>query len=173
MMKNSFALCTLAVLGLIGFSTAVAAEPAKPHSADTHTSANIVETAKSAGQFNTLLKAATAAGLAGTLSDDGPFTVFAPTDEAFAKLPAGALDNLLQDKAQLKKVLLYHVAKGKVTAKQVTKMEAVPTLAGSSVAVEVNGDKVMIGTAKVVKADVMASNGVIHVIDTVLMPPSH
>ena len=133
-------------------------------------SKNIVETAQSAGQFTTLLKAAKAAGLAETLAGDGPYTVFAPTDEAFAKLPKGALEGLLKDKAKLKTVLLYHVVKGKVTAKQVMEMDSAKTLAGQSVPVEVDGGIVMIGDAKVVKADIMASNGIIHVIDAVLMP---
>lgn len=133
-------------------------------------SKNIVETAVAAGKFNTLVTAVKAAGLAETLSGPGPFTVFAPTDEAFAKLPAGALDGLLKNPDQLKKVLLYHVVAGKVTAADVTKLSTAKTALGSSVAVDASNG-VKINNATVAKADVMASNGVIHVIDTVLLPP--
>lgn len=131
---------------------------------------NIVETAKAAGQFETLLTAAKAAGLVDTLSGEGPYTVFAPTDEAFAKLPEGALDKLLKDKEGLKRVLLNHVVKGKVTSKQVVELDSAETLAEQKLPIKVDGDTVMVGEAKVVKADVMASNGVIHVIDAVLIP---
>jgi uncharacterized surface protein with fasciclin (FAS1) repeats len=130
---------------------------------------DIVETAVAAGSFNTLAKALQAAGLVDTLKGPGPFTVFAPTDEAFAKLPAGTLDALLKDKAKLTKVLTYHVVAGKVTAADVVKLTSAKTVEGQSVSIDAsNGVKV--GNAKVVKADVMASNGVIHVIDTVLIP---
>ena len=134
---------------------------------------DIVEVATKAGQFNTLTTALTEAGLVDTLKGDGPFTVFAPTDEAFDKLPEGALDGLLQDKEQLKKVLLGHVVKGKaVKASQVTQMDgqSVETAAGNSVQISVKDGEVMLGDAKVVKTDVAASNGVIHAIDTVIMP---
>jgi uncharacterized surface protein with fasciclin (FAS1) repeats len=125
-----------------------------------------------AGQFNTLAKALQAAGLVDTLKGKGPFTVFAPTDEAFAKLPAGALDNLLkpENKEKLKAVLLYHVVSGKVPAAKVMKMKSAKTVNGQEVTIMANDGKVMVNDATVVKADVMASNGVIHVIDTVLMP---
>lgn len=159
----------LFALSLAGLAAAALALPLS--AADTKKSEkNIVETAKSAGQFETLLTAAKAAGLAETLSNDGPFTVFAPTDEAFAKLPKGTLDKLLKDKEQLKQILLYHVVKGKVTSKQVVELDSADTLAEQKVAIKVDGSTVMVGEAKVVKADVMASNGVIHVIDAVLIP---
>lgn len=135
-------------------------------------SKNIVETAKAAGQFSTLLTAATEAGLAETLAGEGPFTVLAPTDEAFAKLPKGALDGLLKDKEKLKRVLLHHVIKGKVPAKAVVELDSAETLAKTKLPIKVDGSTVMIGNAKVVKTDVMASNGIIHVIDTVLLPES-
>jgi uncharacterized surface protein with fasciclin (FAS1) repeats len=133
---------------------------------------DIVETAVAAGSFTTLAKALTAAGLVETLKGTGPFTVFAPTDEAFARLPAGALDRLLADKAQLRRVLLYHVVPGRVTAAEVVKLTSAKTAAGPSARVMVHGGGAMIDGANVVKADVAASNGIIHVIDAVLMPPA-
>jgi uncharacterized surface protein with fasciclin (FAS1) repeats len=133
---------------------------------------DIVATAVAAGQFTTLAKALTAAGLVETLQGAGPFTVFAPTDAAFAKLPAGALEGLLADKAKLRQVLLYHVVPGKVMAADVAKVTSAKTVAGPSVKVMVHGGAPMIDNANVVKADVAASNGVIHVIDTVLLPPA-
>lgn len=131
--------------------------------------ADIVDTAKSAGSFNTLVTAVQAAGLVDTLKGPGPFTVFAPTDEAFAKVPKDKLDALLKDKAALTKVLTYHVVPGKVMAKDV-KAGQVKAVQGSPLTVTVNGGTVMVDNAKVVKTDVVADNGVIHVIDTVLMP---
>ena len=133
---------------------------------------DIVATAVAAGQFTTLAKALTAAGLVETLQGAGPFTVFAPTDAAFAKLPAGALEGLLADKAKLRQVLLYHVVPGKVMAADVAKVTSAKTVAGPSVKVMVHGGAPMIDNANVVKADGAASNGVIHVIDTVLLPPA-
>ena len=120
--------------------------------------------------FSTLLTALKAAGLTGTLAGKGPFTVFAPTNEAFAKIPKATLDKLLADKTKLKSVLLYHVVSGKVTAAQVMGMKSAKTLNGQSVKISVMGKIVEVNNAKVTKADVAASNGVIHVIDTVLMP---
>jgi uncharacterized surface protein with fasciclin (FAS1) repeats len=143
--------------------------------ADDHMKAekDIVETAVAAGSFKTLAAALQAAGLVDALKGAGPFTVFAPTDEAFAKLPAGAVEELLkpENKEKLKAVLLYHVVPGKVTAGEVVKLNGkeAKTLQGSKVKVRAKGG-VMIDNANVVKTDVMASNGVIHVIDTVLMP---
>lgn len=133
---------------------------------------DIVDTAMAAGQFNTLAKALQAAGLVDTLKGKGPFTVFAPTDDAFAKLPAGTLDDLLkpENKEKLKSILLYHVVSGKVTAAKVMKMKSAKTLNGQEVKISVSDGKVMVNDATVVKPDVMASNGVIHVIDTVLLP---
>ncbi|MDH3241575.1 MAG: fasciclin domain-containing protein [Alphaproteobacteria bacterium] len=133
---------------------------------------DIVEVAASAGSFNTLVAAVKAAGLVETLKSKGPFTVFAPTDEAFAKLPAGTLDSLLkpENKAKLKAILTYHVLSGKVMSSDIAGKElSVATVQGSKVMV--NATKgVMVDDAKVVKADIGASNGVIHVIDTVILP---
>ncbi len=133
---------------------------------------DIVETAVAAGSFNTLAAALQAVGLAETLKGKGPFTVFAPTDEAFAKLPAGTVDSLLkpENKEKLKAILLYHVVSGEVTAAQVVKLTAAKTINGQNVQIMVRDGNVMVNDASVVKADVMASNGVIHVIDTVLLP---
>lgn len=130
---------------------------------------DIVDTAVGAGSFNTLVKAIQAAGLVDTLKGTGPFTVFAPTDEAFAKLPAGTLDGLLKDKAALTKVLTYHVVPGKVMAADVKPGQA-KTVQGQSVTLSAMGGKVMVDDAHVVTADVAASNGVIHVIDKVILP---
>ncbi|MGV3531978.1 MAG: fasciclin domain-containing protein [Chthoniobacteraceae bacterium] len=131
----------------------------------------IVQVATGAGQFDTLVAAVKAAGLAETLSGDGPFTVFAPTDEAFAKLPKGTMEDLLkpENKEKLAGILTYHVVPGKVMAADV-KPGKVKTVNGKEATVKVDGDTVMIGKAKVVKTDIAASNGVIHVIDTVLLP---
>ena len=131
--------------------------------------ADIVDTAKSAGTFNTLVTAVQAAGLVDTLKGPGPFTVFAPTDAAFAKVPKAKLDALLKDKAALAKVLTYHVVPGKVMAADV-KPGAVKTVEGASLTVTAKDGKVMVDKANVVKTDIAADNGVIHVIDTVVMP---
>jgi uncharacterized surface protein with fasciclin (FAS1) repeats len=133
---------------------------------------DIVDTAVGAGQFKTLAAALTAAGLVDTLKGSGPFTVFAPTDEAFAKLPAGTVETLLkpENKAKLVSILTYHVVSGKVMAAQVMKMSSAKTVQGTDVMVAANGGTVTVNNAKVVKADIPASNGVIHVIDTVIMP---
>jgi uncharacterized surface protein with fasciclin (FAS1) repeats len=132
---------------------------------------DIVDTAVGAGSFNTLVAAVKEAGLVDTLKGAGPFTVFAPTDEAFAKLPPGTVEALLKDKAKLTAILTYHVVAGKVLAKDVAGMTTATTVNGAAVAIDAsNGVKV--GGATVIKADIEASNGVIHVIDTVLMPPS-
>lgn len=130
---------------------------------------DIVDTAVAAGSFNTLVKAVQAAGLVDTLKGSGPFTVFAPTDEAFAKLPAGALDSLIANPEKLKAVLTYHVVSGKVMAKDVKTMKA-KTVQGSEASLVVKGGKVKIDKANVVKTDIACSNGVIHVIDAVVMP---
>ena len=141
------------------------------HQASTGTM-DIIDTAVSAGQFNTLAAAIKAADLVDTLRGEGPFTVFAPTDDAFAKLPDGTLQDLLrpENKAKLQSILTYHVVSGKVMAKDVTMMSSAKTVNGDSFRISNRGGTVMVDNAKVVKADVMASNGVIHVIDTVLMP---
>lgn len=134
------------------------------------TQKNIIETSTAAGNFKTLATALTEAGLIDTLNGAGPFTVFAPTDEAFARVPNEKLEALLKDKVALKKVLLYHVVAGNVTAEQVMKLHEAKTVEGSNVAVKVEAGKVHIGEATVTTADVKCSNGVIHIIDNVLMP---
>jgi uncharacterized surface protein with fasciclin (FAS1) repeats len=133
---------------------------------------DIVDVAAENSSFNTLVAAVQAAGLVDTLKGDGPFTVFAPTDEAFAKLPEGTVEMLLkpENKDQLVAVLTYHVVAGKVMADDVVTLESAATVQGQEVMVTVNGGSVMINNANVVMADVEASNGVIHVIDTVLLP---
>ena len=133
---------------------------------------NIVDTAVEAGTFKTLAQALQVAGLIDTLKGTGPFTGFAPTDEAFAKLPAGTLDSLLKDKEKLKGILLYHVVAGKVLAKDVVKLKTAKTVQGSSAKITVKDAKVSIDNASVTKTDIAASNGVIHVIDSVILPPS-
>jgi uncharacterized surface protein with fasciclin (FAS1) repeats len=131
--------------------------------------ADIVDTAVSAGSFTTLVAAVKAAGLVETLKGAGPFTVFAPSDEAFAKLPAGTVDGLLKDLPKLKKILTYHVVAGKVMAADVVKLKTAKTVEGSDVKIDAT-DGVKINDSKVTTADVAADNGVIHIIDTVLMP---
>jgi uncharacterized surface protein with fasciclin (FAS1) repeats len=141
-------------------------------SAGSDQSKDIVDTAVGAGSFTTLAKALAAADLVGTLKGNGPFTVFAPTDEAFAKLPAGTLENLLkpENKAQLRRILTYHVVSGKVMAADVVKLKSAKAVSGDVVSISVMGSGVMVNRSQVVKTDVAASNGVIHVIDTVLIP---
>ncbi len=133
---------------------------------------DIVDTAVAAGQFKTLATALTAAGLVDTLKSPGPFTVFAPTDEAFSKLPAGTVEDLLKpaNKAKLVSILTYHVVPGKVMAADVVKLKEAKTVEGQSVRISAKGGKVMVDGANVVKTDIAASNGVIHVVDSVLMP---
>jgi len=135
---------------------------------------DIVDAAVSAGEFKNLAAALGTAGLVDTLKGAGPFTVFAPTDAAFAKLPAGTIENLLkpENKDQLTAILTYHVVAGKVMAAEVVKLSEAKTVNGAPVKIAVNGDKVMVNDATVAAADVTASNGVIHVIDTVLLPPA-
>jgi len=130
----------------------------------------IVEVAQEAGNFTTLVAAVKAAGLVDTLSGTGPFTVFAPTDEAFAKLPQGTVESLLKDKEKLTAILTYHVVSGKVMAADVVKLNTATTVQGQDVTIKVADGKVMVNNTNVVKADIEASNGVIHVIDTVLIP---
>ena len=151
------------VLALVTFSawTVSAAEPQ-----------DIVDTAVAAGSFQTLAKALDAAGLVGTLKSKGPFTVFAPTDEAFAKLPAGTLDDLLkpENKDKLVSILTYHVVPGKVMPSQVAAMNSAKTVNGKFLNISTEGGAVMVDNVKVIKADIVCSNGVIHVIDSVLLP---
>jgi uncharacterized surface protein with fasciclin (FAS1) repeats len=135
---------------------------------------DIVETAVAAGSFKTLAKLLGDAGLIETLKGTGPFTVFAPTDEAFAKVPAATLEALGKDKAKLKAVLLYHVVPGKVMAADAIKLngKSAKTAEGSEAKIMVMGAKVMINQANIVKTDIIAKNGVIHVIDAVILPPA-
>ena len=130
---------------------------------------DIVDTAVAAGSFKTLAAALKAAGLVDTLKGEGPFTVFAPTDAAFAKLPDGTVEALLKDKDKLTAILTYHVVPGEVKASDVVKLDKAKTVQGSNVMIDASNG-VMINNAKVVKADIQCSNGVIHVIDTVLLP---
>ena len=135
---------------------------------------DIVDTAVAAGSFQTLATALQAAGLVDTLKGPGPFTVFAPTDEAFAKLPAGTVENLLkpENRDQLRAILTYHVVAGKVMAADVVKLKKAKTVEGQWVPIMVHDGTVMVGKATVTKTDIVCSNGVIHVIDTVLLPPT-
>lgn len=132
---------------------------------------DIVEVAAAAGRFETLLKALEAAGLAGTLRSEGPFTVFAPTDEAFGRLPEGTLGALLADMEELRSVLTYHVVPGRLTSDRVIEMESVETVNGASLRIGASDGTVHVDDARVVQADVEATNGVIHVIDAVVLPP--
>lgn len=131
---------------------------------------DIVDTAVAAGSFTTLATALEAAGLVDTLKGPGPFTVFAPTDAAFAKLPAGTVEGLLNDKAKLTSILTYHVVPGKVMAAEVVNLDSAKTVNGQSVTINVVDGKVQVDNATVAQADIEASNGVIHVIDTVILP---
>ena len=131
-----------------------------------------MDTAVAAGQFKTLVAAVKAAGLVDTLKGPGPFTVFAPTDEAFAKLPAGTVESLLkpENKARLQSILTYHVIPGKVMSRELVKLDSAKTVEGGSIAIQTMGGGVMVNNAHVTQADIVASNGVIHVIDTVILP---
>lgn len=161
---------SLSLLAVLGFASPVWASVGETETTPT---ADIVDTAVNAGSFKTLAAALEAAGLVEALKGSGPFTVFAPTDEAFAKLPAGTVESLLrpENKEQLKSILLYHVVSGGVKAEQVVKLNGkyVKTLQGSSVKVA-TADGVKVDKARVTQTDIIASNGVIHVIDAVLMP---
>jgi len=193
-MKRSIALLVPALAIAIAACSAAASPSAAPTTAPTPTAApttapvpssapsasaaamakDIVQTATEAGSFKTLLTAAMAAGLVETLQGKGPLTVFAPTDAAFAALPAGTLDGLLKDPAALKKILLYHVVSGAVTADQVVGLTSATSVEGSPIAISVKDGAVYLnGSAQVVTPDVMASNGVIHVIDKVILPPAN
>jgi uncharacterized surface protein with fasciclin (FAS1) repeats len=132
--------------------------------------ADIVDTASNAGSFSTLVTAIKAANLVDTLKGKGPFTVFAPTDEAFAKLPAGTVEGLLKDIPKLTKILTYHVVSGKVMASDVVKLKSAKTVEGSDVKIDASNGGVKVNNATVATADVAADNGVIHIIDTVLLP---
>jgi len=168
-MKRLVILIVAAALGaslVAGLATARTAAPVAKAEGD------IVQTAVASGQFKTLAKLLTRAGLVSALEQPGPFTVFAPTDAAFKKVPKTTLDALLRNKAKLKAVLLYHVVSGKVTAADVVHLTAAKTLNGKAVRIRVAGSNVFVNKAKVTTPDVMASNGVIHVINRVLIPPT-
>ncbi|MGB0096148.1 MAG: fasciclin domain-containing protein [Solirubrobacteraceae bacterium] len=159
--RKFIALAAVAALSLSAMAPVVSAKPAKR---------NIVQTVVAAGQFKTLTKLVMQAGLAGALQAKGPYTVFAPTDAAFAKVPKATLAAHAKDKAKLRAVLLYHVAKGKLTAAKVVKLHSVKTLNGQSLKVRLSHGTVTVGGARVIKTDIGASNGVIHVINKVLIP---
>ena len=165
-------LVTAVVIGLVfsvGSTTSLAGKESKAKGAKEMTeNMPIFPLAKKAG-FNTLAKAIQVAGLQQTLTAEGPFTVFAPTDEAFAKLPEGTLDALLKDPDSLKNVLLYHVVEGKVLAADVVKLESATTLLGEPISIDTSSG-VKVNDANVIQTDVLAKNGVIHVIDAVLVP---
>lgn len=148
---------------MAAFAAPAAAQPTK----------NIVEVAAEAGTFTTLLAAAEAAGLVGVLTGEGPFTVFAPTDEAFAALPAGTVEALLADLDQLRAILTYHVVPGRVSSAQVVGLTEATTVQGSTVTFSVYGETVRVNGARVIAADIQASNGVIHVIDAVILPSAN
>lgn len=152
-------------------AAAAPAQAGNPASSKNSTG-DIVDVAVSAGQFGTLAKALTAAGLVETLKGKGPYTVFAPTDEAFARLPAGTLESLLapENRQQLIDVLTYHVVPGKVTASEVVGLSEAPTVQGDTIDIRVDGTRVMVDQATVTTTDIAASNGVIHVIDAVILP---
>ena len=163
---------TVALLAALVTAVAVGAASASPRST-TAGDKNIVQTANDAGQFKTLVALVKRAGLAGALSSSTKLTVFAPTDKAFAKVPPATLRKLQRNRALLRSVLLYHVAKGNVKAAQVVKLSTVKTLNGARVRIGVKGNRVYLNrTVRVVKPDIGASNGTIHVIDGVLIPPS-
>ena len=164
-MKSKLASLAVAAVAAAGIAAGAAFATAS--------SKDIVDTAVSAGQFKTLATALGSAGLVETLKGTGPFTVFAPTDAAFAKLPAGTVENLLkpENRDQLTAILTYHVVPGEVKAAEVVKLTEAKTVNGKPLAVSVKGGAVMINDAKVTATDIGASNGVIHVIDTVILPP--
>ena len=163
MLKQTFA---VGMLSAIVMTVAVSGSIVRAEAGD------VVETAVAAGSFKTLAKALDAAGLVTTLKGSGPFTVFAPTDAAFAKLPAGTLETLLKPENQekLRRILTYHVVSGKVMAADVVKLQSAKAVSGDTIMVKVQNGAVRVDNATVTKADVAASNGVIHVIDSVILP---
>ena len=164
MLKKTFAFATVAAVVLT-----VAASGTTAVRAETR---DVVDTAIAAGSFKTLAKALDAAGLVTTLKGAGPFTVFAPTDEAFAKLPNGTLETLLkpENKEKLRRILTYHVVAGKVMASDVVKLQSAKAVSGDTITVKVQDGMVRVDNATMTSADVLASNGVIHVIDSVILP---
>ena len=161
-MKTILAFTSLALVGIMAVVSPARAQQTK----------DIVDTAVAAGSFTTLAKALTAADLVATLKGPGPFTVFAPTDEAFAKLPAGTLDTLLkpENKNKLRRILTYHVVAGEVRAADIVKLQSAKAVSGDTITVKARDGKVRVDGANVTKTDIAASNGVIHVIDTVILP---
>ena len=157
---------TVLAVSALGIALVASSATASPQKQGT-----IVETAVASGQFTTLAKLLKTAGLVETLQRPGPYTVFAPTDAAFKKVPTKTLNALMRNKAKLKSVLLYHVVAGKVTSAKVVELSSAKTASGKSVRIRVAGSNVFVNDAKVTKADVMASNGVIHAINRVLIPP--
>ena len=166
---NKIAVGSLIALTVFFFASALIAND---NEKETTEKRDIVTIAVEAGTFNTLATALTEANLIETLKGEGPFTVLAPTDEAFAKLPEGTVETLLKDKEALTNILLYHVVSGNVSSSEVVKLDAATTIAKSDVSINVKDGKVFINDSQVTTADVMASNGVIHIIDTVLIPES-
>ena len=160
-MKTMLSITSLVLVGILSVAPARAQQ-----------GKNIVDTAVAAGSFTTLAKALTAADLVTTLKGPGPFTVFAPTDEAFAKLPAGTLESLLkpENKDKLRRILTYHVVSGDVRAADVVKLQSAKAVSGDAITVKVKDGKVQVDNANVTKTDIQASNGVIHVIDAVILP---
>ncbi|HSB37556.1 MAG TPA: fasciclin domain-containing protein [Gaiellaceae bacterium] len=160
------------LLAVVAVSALAAASLGSSAGASTRGGGDIVSTATSAGKFTTLTKLLKRAGLVSALRQPGPYTVFAPTDAAFKKVPKKTLNTLLANRAKLRAVLLYHVVAGKVTAADVVKLTSAKTLNGKKVRIRVSGSNVFVNKSKVVKADVMATNGVIHVVNRVLIPPA-
>jgi uncharacterized surface protein with fasciclin (FAS1) repeats len=160
----------VALLALVAIAVAAIGSTA---SANTREKPTIAQAAAASGQFNTLTKLLKQAGLVSTLQRPGPYTVFAPTDAAFKKVPKQTLNALVANKAKLKAVLLYHVVPGKLTASKVVKLSSATTANGARIRIRVQGSTVYVNDARVTKANVMASNGVIHVVDRVLIPPAH
>jgi uncharacterized surface protein with fasciclin (FAS1) repeats len=157
---------------VIGILLVVALFGALATSAFASAHGSVVDIAVEDGRFGTLVTALQAAELVETLEGEGPYTVFAPTDDAFAKLPEGTLESLLADVPALTDILLYHVVSGKVMAADVVKLDSADTVLGQPISIKVEGDKVMVNDAQVIITDIEASNGVIHVIDTVILPPA-
>jgi uncharacterized surface protein with fasciclin (FAS1) repeats len=168
-MRKAFSIvCVVSVVALFAVQAAVAGDCKGCQKGEK----DIVDTAVDAGSFKTLVTAVSKAGLVDTLKGKGPFTVFAPTDDAFAKLPAGTVQELIkpENRDKLTAILTYHVIPGKVTANDVVKLTEAETVQGSSVDIKVENGKVYVDGAQVVKADILTSNGVIHVIDSVILP---
>lgn len=161
-------LLPLGIVAALALSVAGAPATARPSNEK-----NIVQTAQAAGNFKTLTKLVVKAGLAKALSGSGPYAVFAPTDAAFKKVPKSTLSSLVKNRAKLRAVLLYHVVAGRVPSSQVVMLKSAKTLNGKSVQIHMAGGKVFVNNAKVTKTDINASNGVIHVVNRVLIPPAH